>query len=123
MEYYIKMFKNNQVFSVRKSRKFRNLVGAIMAGAVLVVLGVGSASADEVATPANTNTANTTQVSPVNTTEKVEVSKDATFNTEVPTTAKLNEAVSNAKNAGVTDRKSTRLNSSHRSLSRMPSSA
>ena len=102
MEYYIKMFKNNQVFSVRKSRKFRNLVGAIMAGAVLVVLGVGSASADEVATPANTNTANTTQVSPVNTTEKVEVSKDATFNTEVPTTAKLNEAVSNAKNAGVT---------------------
>ena len=101
MEYYIKMFKNNQVFSVRKSRKFRNLVGAIMAGAVLVVLGVGSASADEVATPANTNTANTTQVSPVNTTEKVEVSKDATFNTEVPTTAKLNEAVSNAKNAGV----------------------
>lgn len=102
MEYYIKMFKNNQVFSVRKSRKFRNLCGAIIAGAVLVVLGVGSASADEVATPANTNTANTTQVSPVNTTEKVEVSKDATFNTEVPTTAKLNEAVSNAKNAGVT---------------------
>ena len=38
----------------------------------------------------------------VNTTEKVEVSKDATFNTEVPTTTKLNEAVSNAKNAGVT---------------------
>ncbi|MER8277584.1 putative cross-wall-targeting lipoprotein signal domain-containing proteiin, partial [Acinetobacter baumannii] len=37
------MFKNNQVFSVRKSRKFRNLCGAIIAGAVLVVLGVGSA--------------------------------------------------------------------------------
>ena len=42
MEYYIKMFKNSQTFSVRKSRKFRNLVGAIMAGAVLVVLGVGA---------------------------------------------------------------------------------
>lgn len=71
------------------------MCGAILAAALLLALGAANASADEV-TPSTTTT-NTTQVAPVNTTEKVEVSKDATFNTEVPTTTKLNEAVSNAK--------------------------
>ena len=35
----------------------------------------------------------------------------------------LNQAISSAENLGHTDRKSTRLNSSHLWLSRMPSSA
>lgn len=97
------MMSENKTYTVRKNKKYRNLCGAILAAALFLALGAANASADEV-TPstASTNTTNTTQVSPVNTTEKVEVSKDATFNTEVPTTTKLNEAVSNAKNAGVT---------------------
>lgn len=94
------MMSENKSYTVRKSKKYRNLCGAILAAALLLALGAANASADEV-TPSTTTT-NTTQVAPVNTTEKVEVSKDATFNTEVPTTTKLNEAVSNAKNAGVT---------------------
>ena len=75
------MMSENKSYTVRKSKKYRNLCGAILAAALLLALGAANASADEV-TPSTTTT-NTTQVAPVNTTEKVEVSKDATFNTEV----------------------------------------
>ena len=81
------MCKQSQTFSVRKSRKFRNLCGAIIAGAVLVALGVGSASADEV-TATNNASSNvpTTAVTTATDTTSNATTAPATTNANTPAT-------------------------------------